>query len=118
VDERIYVHPLVSWQTPPKAFWRLKDILAHLKRYFRQQRGALENGAIKSHLRTFQEDPEKLQATAHELIYHWRLKDRAAFLELCRKKPLAWWSFKNQVRTDQQDDSNFIPIKLLDSSTR
>ena len=70
-DYRIHVHPTASWQIETAKWWRLRDVQAALKRYFRQSRGKLENAAIADHLVNRQRSLSDLPTTALELVSEW-----------------------------------------------
>lgn len=70
-DFRIHVHPTASWQIDPARWWRPQDVLAHLKRTFRQTRGKLENAAFADHLANRQCTPAALPDTAQAMVLEW-----------------------------------------------
>jgi len=70
-DFRIHVHPTASWQIDPARWWRFNDVRTYIKRYFRQVRGKLENGAFADHLANRRCSPAELPATAKELVLEW-----------------------------------------------
>ena len=70
-DFRIHVHPTASWQIDPARWWRPQDVLAHLKRTFRQTRGKLENAAFADHLANRRCAPAALPDTAQAMVLEW-----------------------------------------------
>ena len=78
-DHRIHVHPTASWQIDPAKWWRVRDLRAYLKRYFRQVRGKIENAAFADHLANRRCSPATLPATAQEMVRDWvgRCRDEA-----------------------------------------
>lgn len=70
-DYRIHVHPTASWQIDPAKWWRIRDLRAYLKRYFRQIRGRIENAAFAEHLANRRCSPATLPATARKMVLEW-----------------------------------------------
>lgn len=70
-DFRIHVHPTASWQIDPAKWWRVRDLRAYLKRYFRQIRGRIENAAFAEHLANRRCSPATLPATARKMVLKW-----------------------------------------------
>ncbi len=70
-DYRIHVHPTASWQFDPAQWWRIRDLHAYLKRYFRQVRGKIENAAFADHLANRRCSPATLPTTAQEMVMAW-----------------------------------------------
>ncbi|MCW2313680.1 hypothetical protein [Rhodoferax antarcticus] len=84
-DYRIHVHPEASWQINPARWWHPKDVQAHIKRYFRQIRGKLENAAIADHLDRRLLSPAELPATARQLVLDWAKSCPADYKRLAHK---------------------------------
>lgn len=68
---KLIVAPQVTWDTPPKYWWRYADIKAEFKRKFRQSKGDLENAAVKNFLVQRKEYPENLPRTIQEMLAKW-----------------------------------------------
>lgn len=69
--ERIVVLPAVSWNFDPLKWWRIKDLIAYLKRRSRQQQGKLENLAFRDFFMRRQQSLDKLPQTALGLVEGW-----------------------------------------------
>lgn len=84
---RIYVHPLATWSTPAKHWWRYQEWLAYAKRSLRQARGVLENAAVRNHLAVRRLSPEALPATAVELVNEWMQRCPGEASSVIRRNP-------------------------------
>jgi len=84
-DFRIHVHPTASWQIDPARWWRVRDVRAYLKRYFRQMRGKIENAAFADHLANRRCSPATLPATAREMVLEWERQCPADYHFLAQK---------------------------------
>lgn len=68
---RIRVQPSATYQYQTLRWWRIKDLITHLKRMRRQAQGALENQAVRNHLAHKRRSPETLPRTARDLVLSW-----------------------------------------------
>ncbi|NTV70735.1 MAG: hypothetical protein HGA71_11360 [Azonexaceae bacterium] len=68
---RIRVQPSATYRYQTLRWWRIKDLITHLKRMRRQAQGALENQAVRNHLAHNRRSPGTLPRTARELVLSW-----------------------------------------------
>lgn len=114
---RILVHPIATWQTDPKHWWRLADVKAKLKRVFRQSRGVLENEAVKHHFLTCKSSPEQLPHTAAALVLGWADACPAQLNTLCRRNPLTKRAFSQIKKTLPPMFDTEAPTLVLTTQT-
>lgn len=81
---QILVHPDVSWNTDPRAWWRLAELKSQYKRMLRQGQGRLENVAVRDHLAVRRQSPETMPSTAAELVLDWCARNPAAAKRMAR----------------------------------
>ncbi len=93
-EQRILVHPDVSWQTEPKHWWRWRDVSAHFKRMVRQARGEIEKRAIRDHLTFRRQPPHTLLPSASELILDWAARCPDDYSAQMNCNPLGWLAMR------------------------
>jgi hypothetical protein len=106
-DYRIHVHPTASWQIDPAKWWRVRDLRAYLKRYFRQVRGRIENAAFAEHLANRRCSPAKLPATAQVMVSEWVQRCPSDYRQLVRSH----WLMNRVTRSIRETDS--VPATSL-----
>ncbi|HEY8908423.1 MAG TPA: hypothetical protein VIM63_20595, partial [Rhodoferax sp.] len=106
-DYRIHVHPTASWQIDPAKWWRVRDLRAYLKRYFRQVRGRIENAAFAEHLANRRRSPAKLPATAQEMVSEWVQRCPSDYRHLARSH----WLMNRVTRSIRETAS--VPATIL-----
>lgn len=109
---RIHVHPRASWLTDEKRWWRWQDIRSAFKRVLRQQRGLLENQAVKQHLAHDRLKPETLPRTASDLVLAWQRQQPVAAATFMRRHPLTRWALNEMSQPREWGEEALHPICL------
>lgn len=107
--DRLLVHPNVTWDTPPKHWWRYSDIVAKFRRKLRQARGRLENAAIRYFLATRKWQPESLPSDARQLINNWIANSPQEWRTTSRFDPLARHVLHSLADMTNLDSSEIQP---------
>jgi hypothetical protein len=68
---RIQVQPQATYYYEALKWWRVKDIISHIKRKRRQAQGVLENLAVRDHLAHRRKAPQTLPRTSRDLVNAW-----------------------------------------------
>ena len=110
-DHRIHVHPTASWQIDPAKWWRMQDLRAFFKRYFRQVRGKLENAAFADHLVNQLRPAAELPPSAQSLVLEWVQRCPDAYHRLSRQQWLVPHALKS-LRSAPARASNLTPQRI------
>lgn len=106
---RIYVHPDVSWTTPPKYWWRLSDVKGQVKRIIRQAQGDLENKALRFHLQVCKRPANDLPLNVLVLVESW-ISNCSQEASMLLKNPLRRYALKKMRKSHFGDDVLQSPV--------
>ncbi|MBK1679291.1 hypothetical protein [Rhodocyclus tenuis] len=85
----IHVCADASWSNPTGSIFRWRDLHAQLLRVLRQQRGTLENHAVRHLFSELRLPVGALPRSVNELVDNWRREKRSEFLHLLLVNPIA-----------------------------
>jgi hypothetical protein len=88
-ESRIAVIADASWETEPKRWWRVNDLISHWRRLVRQARGVFENQAAKELLAVRRAPPASLPSHASVLVREWAQRYPRKCAAMAIKHPLA-----------------------------
>ena len=106
---KLIVAPLVTWDTPPKYWWKYADVKAAFKRKFRQAKGDLENAAVKNFLVQRKENPESLPRTVQEMLAKWIDHFPADFKAVRRKNPFVLFPLRECENEFHVNEDKLLP---------
>ena len=98
IKSRVLVVSKASWNLPQKSKSIINEAVSFFKRKIRQERGELENIAIKEQFTVFKKSPGDLPVNAEVLISGWVNSNKKDSLFLFLKHPLALYAYKYTIQ--------------------